>query len=63
MTKYQFDAATSRVVPLTDDNPQWGKHFGQADLVIEVGRCGCGDVVWWWCWGLLLMHRQTPNPT
>lgn len=36
MTKYAFDAATSRVVPLTDDSPSWGKHFGQADLVIEV---------------------------
>lgn len=36
MTKYAFDAATSRVVPLTDDSPAWGKHFGQADMVIEV---------------------------
>jgi len=36
MTKYNFDATTSRVVPLTDDNANWGKHFGQADMVIEV---------------------------
>ncbi len=44
MTKYNFDATTSRVVPLTDDNANWGKHFGQADMVIEVRwrEEGCG---------------------
>lgn len=49
MTKYQFDATTSRVVPLTDDSPNWGKHFSQADLVIEVGEQGSkedGGAVW-----------------
>jgi hypothetical protein len=37
LSKYNFDATTSRVVPLTDESPNWGKHFGQADMVIEVG--------------------------
>ena len=35
MTQYQANINTSKMTPLTDDNPIWEKHFGQADLVIE----------------------------
>jgi len=35
MTQYEANINTSRVTPLTDDDPIWEKHFGQADLVIE----------------------------
>ena len=35
MTQYQANINTSRMTPLTDDDPIWEKHFGQADLVIE----------------------------
>lgn len=47
MTKYAFDAATSRVVPLTDDSPMWGTHFGQADMVIEVRGCSGALTAGW----------------
>ena len=35
MTKFKHNLATSNVTGLTDDNPSWKKHFGQADLIIE----------------------------
>lgn len=34
MTKYEFDSATSRVIPLTDKD-NWGAHFRKCDMVIE----------------------------
>jgi len=35
MTQYAVNKNTSNVIPLTDDNPIWEKHFSQADVVIE----------------------------
>ena len=35
MTVYEHDSVLSNVVGLSDANPNWKRHFGNADLVIE----------------------------
>ena len=35
MSAFDRDTLLSKVVPLTPDNPNWTKHFGAADVVIE----------------------------
>lgn len=35
MTQYQHNIHTSNIVPLTDDDSAWRKHFSKADLIIE----------------------------
>lgn len=35
MTQYQVNINSSKVTPLTDEDPIWEKHFAQADMVIE----------------------------
>ena len=35
MTKHKYNLNSSNIVPLTDDSPSTGKHFGKADMIIE----------------------------
>jgi len=35
MKMHEADAISSKIIPLSDDTLSWGKHFSQADMIIE----------------------------